>query len=142
MQRKTTNTIQDKYPEDLLMSIIPVIGRRIMSGKKKYEYRRTIFRKPVNRIYLYLSSPERKITGYFEYHGYLEGTIEEIWKMTRGGSAASEAAYLDYFMNAKKAFAIKIVKFINFDAPVDPWKNKGFFPPQSFYYVKSGLYGV
>jgi predicted transcriptional regulator len=131
----------DKEPFDLLMSIIPIVGRRIMSGKKKYEYRRSIFRKPVNRVYLYLSSPERKIVGYFKYQGYIEGTVREIWEATKSESATTEAAYLDYFKNTNKAFAIPIDEFINFTDPVDPWETPGFLPPQSFRYVKAGLYG-
>ncbi|MDR1411910.1 MAG: hypothetical protein LBI91_06875 [Spirochaetaceae bacterium] len=136
-----TNAPRTEGPLDLLMSIIPVVGRRIMSGKKKYEYRRSIFRKPVNRIYLYLSSPEKKITGYFNYNGYIEGTVGEIWETTKGGSAATEDAYLDYFKNAARAFAIRIDEFVKFAEPLDPWKTPGFFPPQSFRYVKAGSYG-
>jgi predicted transcriptional regulator len=64
-------------PLDLLMSIVPVVGRRIMIGRKKYEYRWSIFRKPVNRVYLYLSSPEKKITGYFKYGGYRQCTARQ-----------------------------------------------------------------
>jgi predicted transcriptional regulator len=128
-------------PRDLLMAIIPVVGRRIVSGKKKYEYRRSIFRQPVNRVYLYLSSPERKIAGYFIYQGYIEGSVREIWELTKARSAATEAAYLDYFKNAKKAFAIKIEDFVPFAEPVDPWETPGFLPPQSFRYVEAGLYG-
>ena len=124
------------------MSIIPIVGRRIMSGRKKYEFRRSIFRKPVNRIYLYLSSPEKKIVGYFKYQSYYEGSVEEIWKIAKDEAAATEAAYLDYFKNTKKAFAIKIGDFMAFDIPVDPWKSRDFLPPQSFRYVKSGFYGV
>jgi predicted transcriptional regulator len=134
--------IRNEHPCDVLMSILPIIGRRIMSGRKKYEYRRSIFRKPVNRIYLYLSSPERKIVGYFMYQGHLEGTVQEIWEATKDVSAATEAAYLDYFKNTNKAFAIKIDAFISFDTPIDPWKSPGFLPPQSFRYITSGLYGV
>jgi type I restriction enzyme S subunit len=129
-------------PQDLLMSIQPLIGRRIMSGRKKYEYRRSIFRKPVNRIYLYLSSPVRKIVGYFNYQGYIEGSVQEIWEATKDRAAATEAAYLDYFKNTHKAFAIPIDSFITFDPPLDPWKTPGFLPPQSFRYIKSGFYGM
>jgi type I restriction enzyme S subunit len=125
----------DNYPQDLLMSITPVVGRRIMSSSKKYEYRRSIFRKPVNRVYLYLSSPERKITGYWFYRGYLEGTVREIWEATKDQSAAAKSAYLDYFQNTNKAFAIPVERFIPFDTPVDPWLEAGFLPPQSFRYI-------
>jgi predicted transcriptional regulator len=127
-------------PNDLLMSITPVVGRRIVSGKKKYEYRRSIFRRPVNRVYLYLSAPEQKIFGYFRYQGYIEGTLQEIWEATKDQSAATKAAYLDYYKNTNKAFAIKIDEFICFAEPLDPWKTPGFLPPQSFRYVKAGLY--
>jgi predicted transcriptional regulator len=136
-----------EFPVDLLMSITPVVGRRIMSGKKKYEYRRSIFRKPVNRVYLYLSTPVRKIVGYFNYRGYMEGTIQEIWEATEKESAATRDGYLDYFVNANKAFAIRIDEFINYADPVDPWKvpsrtlgSGRFLPPQSFCYVKAGLW--
>jgi predicted transcriptional regulator len=132
--------IHHEEPRDLLMSITPVVGRRIMSGKKKYEYRRSIFRKPVNRVYLYLSSPEQKIVGYFMFQGFIEGTVWEIWEATKTESAATEAAYLDYFKGTNKAFAIRIEEFINFVDPVDPWKKSGFLPPQSFRYVSAGLY--
>jgi hypothetical protein len=49
-------------------------------------------------------------------------------------SAAAESAYLDYFKNTQKAFALKIEEFMPFTKPVDPWKTPGFFPPQSFRY--------
>lgn len=133
--------IHHENSRDVLMSIQPVIGRRIMSGRKKYEYRRSIFRKPVNRVYLYLSSPVRKIAGYFMYQGCVEGTVREIWEATKDKSAATEAAYLEYFKNTDKAFAIPIQEFILFDTPIDPWQTPGFLPPQSFRYVQSGLYG-
>ena len=87
------------------------------------------------------NGPEKKISGYFMYRGYIEGTVREIWELTKHESAATEAAYLDYFRNARKAFAIKIDKFINFDVPINPWEEPGFLPPQSFRYVPAGIYG-
>jgi predicted transcriptional regulator len=122
--------IRHENSRDVLMSIQPVIGRRVISGRKKYECRRSIFRKLVNRIYLYLSSPVRKIAGYFVYQGYMEGTVQKIWEATKDKSAATETAYLEYFKNTDKAFAI----------PIDR-QTPGFLPPQSFRYVKSGFYG-
>jgi predicted transcriptional regulator len=71
----------------------------------------------------------------------MEGTVREIWESTKALSAATEAAYLDYFKNTTKAFAIKIEEFIPFAEPVDPRKTPGFLPPQSFRYVEAGLYG-
>jgi predicted transcriptional regulator len=124
---------------DLLMSIQPVIARRITSGKKKYEYRRTIFKQEVNYIYLYSSAPVQKIVCRFKCAGYLAGTIDEIWEKTGSLSAATEAGYRDYFTGKKIAYAIRIEDLVVFDPPLDPYKkDPAFWPPQSFRYIKAG----
>jgi predicted transcriptional regulator len=125
---------------DLLLSIQPIIARRITGGKKRYEYRRTIFRKDVRYIYLYSSSPVRKIVCRFRYAGYLAGSIDEVWEKTGKLSAASEAEYRDYFKNARTAYAIKIEDLEVFENPPDPYKIiPDFRPPQSFMYIAESL---
>jgi predicted transcriptional regulator len=127
---------------DLLMSIHPIIARRITSGKKRYEYRRTIFKQEVNHIYLYASAPVRKIVCRFKYAGYLADSIDEIWEQTGKLSAASEAEYRDYFKGKKIAYAIRIEDLAVFEPPLDPWNpgdslknDSAFRPPQSFRYI-------
>jgi predicted transcriptional regulator len=125
---------------DLLLSIQPIIARRISSGKKKYEYRRTIFKKEIRYIYLYSSSPVRKIVCRFTCGGCLSGSIDEIWEKTGKFSAAAELEYRDYFKGTKIAYAIKIDNLVVFENPPDPYKIiPGFRPPQSFGYIKEGL---
>jgi predicted transcriptional regulator len=121
---------------DLLLSIQPVIARRITSGKKKYEYRRTIFKREVNHIYLYSSLPVGKIVCRFDSGGCLSGTVDEIWDRTGNFSAATEAEYRDYFRNTRIAYAIQIENLVVFDPPLDPYRIiPGFRPPQSFRYI-------
>ncbi|GHU53215.1 hypothetical protein FACS189496_4380 [Bacilli bacterium] len=128
---------------DLLMSIHPVIARRITGGKKKYEYRRTIFKQEVNYIYLYASAPVKKIVCRFKYAGYLAGTIDEIWEKTGRLSAASEVGYRDYFTGKKIAYAIRIEDAAVFDPPLDPYQNNpAFRPPQSFRYIKNNSIAI
>jgi predicted transcriptional regulator len=127
---------------DLLMSLQPIIARRIISGRKKYEYRRTIFKREVNHIYIYSSSPVRKIVCRFKYSGYLSGSVDEIWDRTGKLSAAAETEYQDYFRGAKTAYAIRIEGLVVFEEPLDPYKNDpAFRPPQSFGYVRNGIFG-
>jgi type I restriction enzyme S subunit len=124
---------------DLLLSIQPVIARRITGGKKKYEYRRTIFKRKVNRIYLYSSSPVRRVVCRFSCGGCLSGSIDEIWEKTGKLSAASESEYRDYFRNTGIAYAIKIEDLVVFENPPDPRGIiPGFRPPQSFMYLEDG----
>ncbi|MDR1618010.1 MAG: hypothetical protein LBS06_03045 [Treponema sp.] len=127
---------------DLLMSLQPVIARRIISGKKKYEYRRTIFKREINHIYIYSSSPVRKIVCRFKYSGYFSGSVDEIWDRTGKLSAASEAEYRDYFRGTKIAYAIRIEDLVVFGEPLDPYKiDPAFRPPQSFGYVRDRSFG-
>jgi type I restriction enzyme S subunit len=122
---------------DLLMSIQPPIARRITSGKKKYEYRRTIFKREVGYIYIYSSSPVRRIVCRFTCGGCLSGAVDEIWEKTGKWSAASLAEYRDYFKGTRTAYAIKIENLEVFENPPDPYKIiPAFRPPQSFMYMK------
>ena len=50
---------------ELLLSIRPEFVEKIISHEKKYEFRKRIFRKNVDKIFIYSSSPEKKIIGYF-----------------------------------------------------------------------------
>ncbi|GHV86910.1 hypothetical protein AGMMS50255_2060 [Spirochaetia bacterium] len=124
---------------DLLLSIQPAIARRITGGKKKYEYRRSIFKQEVNHIYLYSSAPVKKIVCRWRYAGYLAGSIDEIWEKTAKFSAASEAGYRDYLRGKKIAYAICIEDLVVFEPPLDPYKiDPAFRPPQSFMYIREG----
>ena len=51
---------------DVLLSIRPKHVKAIEQGKKKFEFRKVIFRKSVERIYIYETSPTSQIVGFFE----------------------------------------------------------------------------
>jgi type I restriction enzyme S subunit len=124
---------------DLLMSLSPVIARRICGGKKKYDYRRSIFKREVEHIYIYSSAPVKKIVCRFTYSGYLSGSVDEIWERTWKFAAAGETEYRDYLKGVKTAYAIPVEGLAVFDPPLDPYEgDPGFRPPQSFRYMKDG----
>jgi predicted transcriptional regulator len=128
---------------DLLLSIQPVIARRITSGKKKYEYRRALFKREVRYIYLYSSSPVKKIVCRFKAGGCLSGTIDEIWRKTGRLSAAREDEYRGYFEGTSTAHAVLIENLKVFDPPLDPYALiPAFRPPQSFMYIDGGIIEV
>lgn len=126
---------------DLLLSIKPQFADKILSGYKHFEYRKKIFKKQINDIYICSSFPGRKVVGKFKYSGYLDGTPEEIWEETHNHSGISSKYFFSYYAGKKKAYAIKIASLIIFEAPIDPYKrNSAFRPPQSFMYVKKGFF--
>jgi len=122
---------------NILLSLKPQYADAMVSGKKRYEFRRVIFKNPnVKRIYVYVTSPIAKIVGVFEIGKILSGTPGEIWEKCRKYAGISAEAFFEYYKGCNKAFAITVHKFKRFLEPIDPYiKFQGFTPPQSFYYV-------
>jgi len=50
---------------NVLLSIKPKYVDLILNGEKKYEFRRKIFRNETNKVYVYCTSPVKKIVAYF-----------------------------------------------------------------------------
>lgn len=51
---------------NLLLSIKPEFVDKILTHKKLYEFRKSIFKQNVDKIFIYSSYPVKKIVGYFE----------------------------------------------------------------------------
>ena len=51
---------------NLIISIKPQFVEKILSGEKKYEFRRRIYKKEVEKIYIYQTAPDSKIVACFK----------------------------------------------------------------------------
>lgn len=78
------------FMKNVLISIKPKYVNEILSGEKKFEFRKKIFKQEVENIYIYSTSPKKKIVAKFKYNGFLEGTPLEIWEKTLKNSGISE----------------------------------------------------
>ncbi|WP_066675819.1 hypothetical protein [Clostridium septicum] len=123
-----------------LISIKPKYVEEIKSKNKRYEYRKNIFKKDIDKVYIYSTSPNKQIVGYFKYSGCLNGTPEEIWRITKDFSGIDETSYYKYFDNKECAYAIKIERLHIFKEPIDPKSriNK-FVAPQSYIYLEGDI---
>ena len=63
----------------VILSIKPEYAKAIMSGKKRVEFRRKIFKRPVNKVYVYSSSPVKKIIGFFIIDSIIEDSPLRLW---------------------------------------------------------------
>lgn len=126
---------------NVLLSLKPVYADAILSGKKRYEFRRVIFKNPrVKKAYIYVTSPVGKIVGSFVIGKILVDTPQRIWQKCRKYAGISAEAFFEYYRNCKRAFAIKIQSVHNFLKPMDPYSNmSNFRPPQSFQYISYEL---
>lgn len=122
----------------VLLSVKPEFASAILSGNKKYEFRRTIFkRSAVSTVVLYSNSTEKKIVGYFQVGRIHKGTPREIWKLCSRFAGIGELDFFDYFEGSSCAYAIAIRNPTKFTPAIDPRSVfDDFVPPQSFYYLR------
>lgn len=109
---------------------------KILAGEKLYEYRKTIFRRPVEKVYIYASSPICKIVGEFRISDILEDSPNKLWTVTNAASGVTRSFYFRYFKGKSKAFAIKVKDVIAYPTPINPNVfREDFKAPQSFVYI-------
>ena len=117
----------------VLLSIKPKFVESIIKGNKKYEYRKAIFKKNVDTVVIYKTTPFCKIIGEFEIDGILYDTPENIWQITQEFAGITQDYFDKYFYNRKIAYAIKIGNIKQYELePKDIIKQ--FKDPQSFMY--------
>lgn len=122
----------------ILLSIKPEYVQEIFSGKKKFEYRKSIFsNKDVSSIVVYSTMPEGKIVGEFTIDEILRDIPQRIWEKTQHFSGITKVFFDEYFRGRDSAYAIRIGRLIPYSEPIDPYEKwDSFIPPQSFRYIK------
>ena len=112
----------------------------LLYGIKKYEYRKKVFKKNVEKVYIYSTSPDKCIVGFFLYKGYLQGDKDIIWELTHKEAGISKEAYDEYFKHSTIAYAIKIEEFYTFDISINPREYfDSFTAPQSYMYLEGDV---
>ena len=123
---------------EILLSIKPVYADSILSGEKKYEFRKTRISDSVKGMLLYASAPEQRIVGYVEIDKIMAESPSKMWDITKGYGGISREKFRAYFKGKKTAYALKIKKVYKFDKSINPKDIfEDFIPPQSYMYVES-----
>jgi predicted transcriptional regulator len=122
---------------DVLLSIKPKYVKSIIEGGKRYEFRKTIFRnREIDRIYIYSSSPVKKIVASFEVGEILEDHPIDLWDNVKEYAGIDDQDFFSYFAGKSRAFAIGIRDLREISTPIDPRETvPGFVPPQSYCYL-------
>lgn len=120
-----------------ILSIKPEYAIKLLSGEKLFEYRKTVFRRPVDKVYIYASSPICMIIGEFRIDDVLESSPTELWKATRTASGVTRSFFFRYFKGKSKAYAIKVKDVVSYAIPLSPYTvQEDFKAPQNYIYVK------
>lgn len=122
----------------VLLSIKPKYAELIFEGKKKYEFRRSIFKnRSVKTIIVYSSSPVQKVIGEFEIEKILNEDVQSLWNKTKRYAGVEEETFYKYFSNKEEGFAIKIKSIKKYQKALCLKKDFNLNPPQSFLYLSS-----
>ncbi len=125
----------------VLMSVKPVFSRRIFSGLKRLEFRRSRVRFPEFRtlILVYESRPTQAIVGAFGVGRIFIDTVDQLWNTVTKSGRASREDFFTYFRGATFGTALEVKDLFIF---VPTFRKRelertgsSFRAPQSYCYV-------
>lgn len=123
----------------VLMSIHPQYVNRILSGEKKYEYRKVKCDKAVESLLIYATTPVKKVVAEVEVIDVMTGDPDKIWTVTKEFSGIGKPEYDKYYNDRKIAVAYILGKVNAFDEPKELSEYGIASPPQSYVYVYDNL---
>lgn len=123
----------------VLLSIKPEFVEEIVGGRKKFEYRKNIFKRAdVSSVVVYATKPYGKVVGEFEIERIIEEKPNKLWELTQDFSGITHQFFDEYFKDRETGFAIQIREFIEYDEPIElkHYDNRIKVAPQSFLYLE------
>lgn len=121
----------------VLLSIKPEFVEKILSGEKKYEFRKKLFkRQSVKTIVIYATMPIGKVVGEFDIDHVISDEPNLVWEKTKKYAGVSKSFYDEYFEEKSLAFAIAVGKVTLYDEPKSlNYFGKNIVAPQSYRYL-------
>ncbi len=124
----------------ILLSIKPKFVKEILLRRKRYEFRKQIYKKNntenTTTIFIYSSHPEKKIVAKFQHGKIIKNNPKELWKQCKDHAGISETEFFAYFKDKSIGYAIEIQNLTQFEPPIDPKTlDPNFRAPQSFCYL-------
>ena len=119
----------------ILMPINPIYVEKILSGTKKYEYRKTLPKKNIDKMIIYSTSPIKKVIGEVEILEILIDDKDKIWELTKNNSGIDKKFYNEYYKNKEVAVAYKLGKVTKYNKEKELSEYNINYSPQSFVYL-------
>ncbi len=119
----------------IILSINPEYVEKIISGKKKYEYRTKAAKKDVDKIIIYETTPVKKVVAEAEILDVLIMKPNELWELTKAQAGTTKSFFMSYFKGKKVAYAYKLGKVRVYRRPMELSAFGLKSAPQSFVYL-------
>ena len=123
-----------------ILSIQPQYVAAILRREKTVEFRKKVFKNEVKRVYIYSSSPVKKIVGYFTIEKIIEDQPKNLWKAFNTVGSIDKESFFEYFDKSKIGYSICMNSVHEFNHYLDPKIIfDSFTAPQSYCYTKEEL---
>ncbi len=119
----------------IVISINPQHVKNILSGIKKYEYRKIAAKQDVSSIIIYETSPIKRVVAEAEIVEVLMMSPEELWQQTKDYSGITKHFFDKYFAGREVAYAYKLGKIKVYEQPKSLLDYGIKAAPQSFVYI-------
>jgi len=121
----------------VLLSIKPEYAEKILTGKKRFEFRKAVFRNPdVTTVVIYATKPVGKVLGEFGISEIISECPRTLWRLTSSFSGITEQFFNEYFRGRDVAYAIKVKEVKRYEEPIElTYFLPNGCPPQSFCYL-------
>ncbi len=119
----------------MLLSIKPEYVKKIVSGKKKYEFRKFHCRDEIDTIVIYATAPTKQVIGEVSLLDIIEGDIEYVWHETKGFGGILKRDYKAYYKEREVAVAYHLGEVTLYDEPKKLIDLGLDYVPQSFAYI-------
>jgi predicted transcriptional regulator len=125
------------YPRrrQALLSIRPEFADAIFKGTKKFEFRRSTFKRDVDVVVVYVTSPIQRVIGEFDVKSVLREQVCTLWSKTAPVAGIDEERFMGYFDGLSHGYALEIGKTRLYEEPLLLGTHFGVHPPQSFMYL-------
>ena len=121
--------------ESILLSINPDYVEKIFAGSKKYEFRKRLANRTVDKILMYSTAPIMKVVGEVQVVETISASPTALWECTKKFAGISRDKYRKYFKSCKVAYAYQLGQVIRYDPPKELSEFNVSLPPQSFIYL-------
>ena len=119
----------------MLLSINPEHVENILSGKKKYEFRKVRCRNEINSIIIYATSPIMRVVAEVEIIAIIEDAPQMVWRKTAKNAGITKSFFNQYYEGKAKAVAYELGEVQVYPEPRELEDLGIRHAPQSFVYV-------
>lgn len=121
----------------ILLSIHPKFIEKILTGEKRFEYRKSMPTKDIESVIIYATKPVGKVVAEFKVKSIHSKSPEQLWLETKDYAGINEDFFFQYFKDREIAHAFEVGELMVFEQPKElkEFISSG-VPPQSFCYIK------